>query len=312
MTIPQREAYGLALADYGKVNPDVVVLDADVSSSTLTKFFADRFPDRFFNVGVVEAAMVNVGVGLALGGRIPFVNTFAALVTLRAMEQIRTCVAYADANVKIIGGYAGVSDYKDGPTHFAINDIALMRSLPGMTVIAPADNTEAAQMVAPIAEHTGPVYVRISRAGSPDVFDDSHTFEIGKGTPVREGGDVTLVGTGSMVYQCVQAAEALAGESIDARVLSLSTVKPLDVELLQQAAKETGALVTAEEHSVIGGLAGAVAEALGCCCPAALEYVGLDDSFCRTGPDPQTLMDASGMSVDDIVNAAKRALKRKG
>ena len=312
MTDPQRKAYGVALAEYGDVNPDVVVLDADVSSSTLTKFFADRHPTRFFNLGVTEASMVDVGVGLALGGKIPFVNTFAALLTLRACEQIRTCVAYAGANVKLIGGYAGISDYKDGPTHFAVNDVALMRSMPNMVVLSPADNIEAAKMVAPIAEHKGPVYARISRAGSPDVFDPSHVFEIGKGTTLRNGKDVTLIGTGSMVYRCVKAANALAAEGIDARVLSIHTIKPLDVELVLKAAEETGALVTAEEHSVIGGLGSAVAEALARRRPAPIEFVGLNDTFCETGPDPDTLMDAWGMSVEDVAAAARRALQRKG
>lgn len=309
--IPQRQAYGMALADYGDVNPDVVVLDADVSSSTLTSYFAKRHPSRFFNLGVVEAAMVNVGVGLALGGKIPFVNTFAALMTLRAMEQIRTCVGYAEANVKLIGGYCGVSDYKDGPTHFAINDIALMRSLPGMVVLSPADNIEAAKMIAPIAEYVGPVYARISRAGTLDVFDESHTFVIGKGVMLRQGDDVTLIGTGSMVYRCVKAADGLAREGISARVLNIHTIKPLDVDLVRQAAEETGALVTAEEHSVIGGLGGAVAEALVGSRPTPIEFVGLHDTFCETGPDPDTLMDAWGMSVDDVAAAAKRVLRRK-
>lgn len=311
MTDPQRKAYGLALAEYGDVNPDVVVLDADVSSSTLTKFFADRHPTRFFNLGVTEASMVDVGVGMALGGKIPFVNTFAALLTLRACEQIRTCVAYSEANVKLIGGYAGVSDYKDGPTHFAVNDVALMRSMPNMTVIAPADNVEAAKMVAAIAEHDGPVYARISRAGSPDVFDQSHKFEIGKGTTLRDGSDVTIIACGSLLHRCVQAAEVLAGEGIAARVISMPTIKPLDVELVQRAANETGALVTAEEHSIVGGLGGAVAEALAMGQPVPIEFVGLKDTFCETGPDPETLMDAWGMSVDDVVAAAKRAIGRK-
>ncbi len=310
-TGPQRQAYGLALADYGDVNPDVVVLDADVSSSTLTKFFAARHPERFFNLGVTEASMVDVGVGMALGGKIPFVNTFAALMTLRACEQIRTCVAYAEANVKLIGGYSGVSDYKDGPTHFAVNDIALMRCMPKMVVLSPADNIEAAKMVAAIAGHEGPLYARVSRAGSPDVFDETHVFEIGKGVTLRDGGDVTIIGTGGLVYRCVTAAEALASEGIDARVLSIHTIKPLDIDLIQQAADETGALVTAEEHSIIGGLGSAVAEALAGGRPAPIEFVGLNDTFCETGPDPDTLMDAWGMSVEDVVAAAKRALQRK-
>lgn len=309
--IPQRQAYGIALADYGDLNDAVVVLDADVSSSTLTKFFADRHPARFFNMGVTEASMVNVGVGLALGGKIPFVNTFAALLTLRACEQIRTCVAYAHTNVKLVGGYAGLSDYKDGPTHFATNDIALMRAMPNMIVLAPADNREAAKMVQVIAEHPGPVYMRISRAVVPDVFDDSLTVEIGKGITLRDGGDVTIVGCGSMVGRCLRAADRLAQEGIDARVLSMASIKPLDAELVVQAAQETGALVTAEDHTILGGLGSAVVEALAEHHPAPVEFVGLKDTFAETGPDTETLMDAWGLSIADLVAAAKRAIQRK-
>lgn len=309
--IPQRQAYGIALADYGDLNDAVVVLDADVSSSTLTKFFADRHPARFFNMGVTEASMVNVGVGLALGGKIPFVNTFAALLTLRACEQIRTCVAYAHTNVKLVGGYAGLSDYKDGPTHFATNDIALMRAMPNMIVLAPADNREAAKMVQVIAEYPGPVYMRISRAVVPDVFDDSLTVEIGKGITLRDGGDVTIVGCGSMVGRCLRAADRLAQEGIDARVLSMASIKPLDAELVVQAAQETGALVTAEDHTILGGLGSAVVEALAEHHPAPVEFVGLKDTFAETGPDTETLMDAWGLSIADLVAAAKRAIQRK-
>lgn len=309
--IPQRQAYGVALAEYGDLNDAVVVLDADVSSSTLTKFFADRHPARFFNMGVTEASMVNVGVGLALGGKIPFVNTFAALLTLRACEQIRTCVAYAHTNVKLVGGYAGLSDYKDGPTHFATNDIALMRAMPNMVVLAPADNREAAKMVQVIAEYPGPVYMRISRAVVPDVFDDSLTVEIGKGITLRDGGDVTIVGCGSMVGRCLRAADRLAQEGIDARVLSMASIKPLDAGLVVQAAQETGALVTAEDHTILGGLGSAVVEALAEHHPAPVEFVGLKDTFAETGPDTETLMDAWGLSIADLVAAAKRAIQRK-
>jgi transketolase len=310
--IPQRQAYGMALAEYGDLNRDVVVLDADVSSSTLTKYFADRHPDRFFNLGVTEASMVDIGAGLALGGAIPFVNTFAALLTLRACEQIRTCVAYAQTNVKLIGGYAGLSDYKDGPTHFATNDVALMRAMPNLVVVAPSDNIEAARMVPAIAEYEGPVYMRISRAAVPDVFDETHTITLGKGVTVRPGGDVTIIGSGSMVGRCVLAAEALAQENISARVLAIHTIKPLDVELIRQAAQETGAIVTAEDHSIIGGLGSAVAEALVGCYPVPIEFVGVWDSFAETGLDTESLMDACGLSVGNIVAAVCRALRRKG
>jgi transketolase len=309
--IPQRQAFGLALADLGDVNPDVVVLDADVSSSTMTKLFGDRHPARFFNMGVTEASMVNVGVGFALGGRIPFVSTFAALLTLRACEQIRTCVAYARTNVKLVGGYSGLSDYKDGPTHFATNDVALMRSMPNMVVLAPADNTEAAKLVPVIAAHDGPVYMRISRAVVPDVFDDSLAVQIGKGTVIRDGGDATIIGSGSMVGRCVLAAETLAREGMHVRLVSMASIKPLDVDLVRQAAEETGALVTAEDHTILGGLGSAVAEALAGHYPAPVEFVGLNDTFAETGPDPETLMDAWGLSVQDIVEATHRALRRK-
>ena len=309
--IPQRQAYGVALAEYGDINSSVVVLDADVSSSTLTSYFADRHPTRFFNMGVTEASMVDVGVGMALAGKIPFVNTFAALLTLRACEQIRTCVCYAEANVKLVGGYAGISDYKDGPTHFAINDVAVMRSMPNLTVISPADNIETAKMVAEIAEHPGPVYMRISRAAVADVYDETYEPQIGKGVVLRSGSDVTLIGTGGMVGRCSVAAHLLAEENINIRLISMATIKPIDQELLIQAAEQTGAIVTVEEHSIIGGLGGAVAEALSFSSPVHIEAVGLRDTFARTGFDPEFLMDDCGLAVNDIVAAVKRALKRK-
>jgi transketolase len=311
--IPQRQAYGMALADYGDINPAVVVLDADTSTSTLTSYFAARHPQRFFNLGVTEASMVDVAVGMALGGKIiPFVNAFACLLSLRASDPVRYSVAYGAANVKLVGGFAGLSDYKDGATHYGLMDIATMRSMPNMTVIAPADNIEAAKMVRVIAEHDGPVYVRISRAAIPDVFDESHQLQIGKGITLREGSQVTLVGTGSMVARCLRAAEALAREGIEARVLAIHTIKPLDIDLILQAAEETGVLVTAEDHSIIGGLGGAVAEALAGRYPVPIERVGVPDAFVETGPDPETLMDAWGLSVSDIVEATRRVLQRKG
>jgi transketolase len=309
--IPQRQAYGQALAEYGAVNENVVVLDADVSSSTLTSFFAKRFPHRFFNMGVTEASMVNVGVGMALVGKIPFVNTFAALLTLRACEQIRTCVSYAHTNVKLIGGYSGVSDYKDGPTHFATNDISVMRSLPDMVVLAPADNYEAAALVPVIAEWDGPVYMRISRAAVPDVFDSSHRPEIGRGSLLREGSQVMFVGTGGMVARCLLAAELLNQQGVQAGVIAMHSIKPLDLDLLLHAAKISGAIVTAEEHTVMGGFGSAISETLGRCYPTPIEMVGLQDNFAETGPDPETLMDAWGLGVPDLVQAAQRVIARK-
>jgi transketolase len=306
-----REGYGRALAEYGATNPRVVALDADTSSSTLSSYFAARFPERFFNIGIAEPCMIDVAVGLALGGQIPFVNGFAALLTLRAMEQIRTCVCYARTNVKIAGSYAGVSDFKDGPTHHAITDIALMRALPEMTVIVPADAAEAARWVPLIADYDGPVYFRLSRAGALSPQNDAFPLHIGRGLALREGSDVTIVAAGTLAGRSLLAADELGASGISARVIEMHTVKPLDQELIWAAAEETGALVTAEEHSIMGGLGGAVAEALAAGAPAPLERVGIDDCFARTGPDPETIMDAFGMGVGDIVLAARRAIERK-
>jgi transketolase len=311
MAISMRESYGKALAAYGERNPDVVVLDADTASSTLSNYFAKRFPERFFNIGIAEPCMVDVAVGFALGGKIPFANAFAALLALRALEQIRTCVAYARTNVKLIAGYAGVSDFKDGPTHHSITDLANLRALPEMTVIVPADAAEAAAWVPVIAEHDGPVYMRISRAATLDVHQNGVRPQIGRGWTLRDGNDVTLVACGALVGRALQAAEALSQKRIHARVLELPTLKPLDAELILEAAAETGGLVTAEEHSVIGGLGAAVAEALGEHHPTPLKRVGIPDTFTRTGKSPEILMDALGMGVADLVRAAESVLERK-
>lgn len=306
-----RKGYGLALAEYGEVNPDVVVLDVDTSASTLSHLFADRFPERFFNIGIAEPCMVDVAVGLALGGKIPFANGFAALLSLRAAEQVRTCVCYARQNVKLAAGYAGLSDYKDGPTHYSIMDIAVMRAMPEMTVIVPADAVEAGKWVPVVAEYEGPVYLRISRAAVPTVHEQAIRVEIGKGFTLRPGSDVTIIGTGSMVGRSLLAAAELAQRGVSARVIEIHTIKPLDGELIQQAAEETGALVTAEEHSVIGGLGGAVAEAICNGYPVPVERVGVADVFARTALDPESLMDASGLAVADVVSAVQRVLRRK-
>ncbi|RJS92779.1 transketolase family protein [Candidatus Bathyarchaeota archaeon] len=305
-----RRAYGQALAEYGAENPDVAVVVADVSSSVQTGFFAERFPERFFNVGITEQAMVDFAVGLALGGMIPFANTFAVLF-LRAAEQIRTCVAYAKTNVKLVGSYSGLSNFKDGPTHHAECDIAVMRAMPNISVVEVADAVEARKMVPVIAEYEGPVYLRISRAEAPVLYDESYEARIGKGTVLRDGGDVALIACGIMVSRCLEAAEKLAKEEIDAYVVNMSTIKPLDLELVWKLARETGAIVTAEDHSIIGGLGGAVAEALGEKNPASLERIGVRDTFTETALSYEDLLDHYGMSVEDIVKAAKRAVKRK-
>lgn len=309
--LSMREAYGRALADYGANHPQVVALDVDTSASTLSSFFAQQFPERFFNIGIAEPCMVDVAAGLALGGFIPFINGFASILSLRALEQIRSCVCIARTNVKIAASYAGISDFKDGASHYSITDLANMRALPGLTVIVPADAAETAAWVTMVAEFEGPVYLRISRAGALPVYQPGTKLKIGRGLTLRQGNDLALVATGTMVGRCARAAEELERLGIHARLLELHTLKPLDRDLLLQAAGETGALVTAEEHSVIGGLGSAVAEVLGEGQPVPLERVGIRDHFCPTGRDLERLMDACGLSVAEIVLAAQIVLKRK-
>ena len=306
-----REAYGRALADYAALHPEVVALDADTSASTLSSYFAERFPDRFFNIGIAEPAMVDVAVGLALSGAIPFANAFACLLSLRALEQVRTCVCYARANVKLVAGFAGLSDFKDGATHYSITDLANLRALPNMTIIVPADAAEAAAWVPLVAEFDGPVYFRISRAATMPAHDSVPPLQIGKGLVLRPGHDLALVATGAMVGRCRAAAGLLSTEGIESRLIEVHTLKPLDRDLIQQAAQETGALVTVEEHSVIGGLGAAIAETLAETYPVPMERVGIRDRFCPTGRDPESLLDACGLSIAEIMAAARRTLKRK-
>ncbi|MEM2112047.1 MAG: transketolase C-terminal domain-containing protein [Candidatus Bathyarchaeia archaeon] len=305
-----RISYGKALAEYGAINPNVIVLDADVSSSTQSHFFASRFPERFFNLGIAEAGMVDVAVGLALGGKIPFVNTFAFLIALRAAEQVRTCVAYARTNVKLAAAYGGLSDSKDGPTHHSICDLAVMRAIPNLTVVVPADAVEVRKMVPLVAEWDGPVYLRISRAEVPVLFDENCSVEIGKGVLLQEGSDVTLIATGVMLSRCLDAAEKLRKTGIDPRIIEVHTLKPLDQELILVSAKETGAIVTAEEHSIIGGLGEAVCSFLAEKYPVPVKRVGIHDTFTETGPYFE-LMDKYGLGVNDIISAATEIIKYK-
>lgn len=309
--LSMRESYGRALAELGETNPHVVALDVDTSASTLSNYFAQRFPDRFFNIGIAEPCMVDVAAGLALGGFVPFINGFASLLSLRALEQIRTCVCYARTNVKIAASFAGLSDFKDGATHYSITDLANMRALPGMTVIVPSDAAEAAAFVPLVAEFDGPVYFRISRAGTLPIPPVKSPLQVGKGRILRPGKDLTLVATGSMVGRCALAAEQLAGLGIDARLIEIHTLKPLDRDLLLESAEETGALVSAEEHNIIGGLGSAVAEVLCDACPVPLERVGIQDRFCPTGRNLDKLMDACGLAVSEIIAASQRVLARK-
>ena len=305
-----RVAYGKALAALGESESRLVVLDADVSSSTQSHFFAKAFPERFFNVGIAEPGMVDMGVGLALCGKIPIVNSFAFLLALRCAEQVRTHLGYGGANVKLAAAYGGLSDSFDGPTHHAICDLANMRSIPGITVLVPADAIEAEKLLPLVVAWDGPVYFRLSRAEVPVIFNATYAPQIGKGVTLRDGSDVCIVNCGILLSRCLQAAETLAKEGIQARVVNMHTLKPLDEALLARAGAETGALVTVEEHSIMGGLGSAVAETMTTVCPVPVERVGLCDTFAETGPY-EDLLDKYGMGTSDIVAAAHRAISRK-
>jgi len=254
--IATRDAYGEALAELGETNKDVVVLDADLSGSTKTAIFAKKFPERFFNMGIAEQNMMGTAAGLAASGKIPFASTFAIFATGRAWEQVRQSIAYPKLNVKIVATHAGITVGEDGASHQSVEDIAVMRVIPNMTVIVPADGVETKKVINEIVRYRGPVYVRLSRGKSPVVLDDSYSFEIGKGVVLKDGTDVSLIACGVMVYKALQAADILGKEGVSARVINISSIKPIDVDLIIRAARETGCVVTAEEHSIVGGLGG--------------------------------------------------------
>lgn len=305
-----RVEYGKILVELGARYNDIVVLDADLSGSTQTAKFGKAFPDRFFNLGIAEQDLMSTAAGFATSGKIPFASTFAIFAAGRAWEQIRQSIAYAALNVKIVASHGGVTVGEDGGSHQAIEDIGLMRILPNMAVLVPADGIETQRMVEWAVSYYGPVYIRTSRHPFPVIFDSEFTFELGRGQILREGRDVTLAGIGLMVHHCLEAAASLAADGISARVLNLSTVKPIDRELIVDAARETGAFVTAEEHLVTGGLGSAVAEVLGEYFPVPLKRVGVKDTFGVSGK-PEVLLEHFGLMPRDIVQAAHCAMERK-
>jgi len=305
-----RDAYGEALRELGGRYRDIVVLDADLSKSTKTNVFAKAYPDRFFNVGIAEQNLVGTAAGLAASGKIPFVSTFAMFAAGRAFEQVRNSVCYPRLNVKICATHAGLTVGEDGASHQAIEDIALMRCLPGMTVIVPADATETHQAVAWAAEYKGPVYIRLGRAAVRAVFGESFRFALGRAALLAEGADLTIIACGVMVAAARRAADELTQTGITARVLNMSSIKPLDSAAVIKAARDTGAIVTCEEHSVIGGLGSAVAEVLGENAPVPLERVGVLDTFGESGT-PDALLAKYNLTAADIVRAAKRVVQRK-
>ncbi len=305
-----RVEYGKTLAQLGAEYPDIVALDADLSGSTQTHHFAKVFKDRFFNMGIAEQDLMGTAAGLALGGKIPFASTFAMFATGRAWEQIRQTIAYGNLNVKIVASHGGVTVGEDGGSHQALEDLALMRILPNLVVLVPADGPETRAMTRWAAAYRGPVYMRTGRMALPVIYDDTYRFELGKGSVLREGADVTLVGIGVMVHACLKAAQMLAQDGLAARVINCSCLKPLDWELLVDSARLTGAVVTAEEHMVTGGLGSAVSEILGEHYPVPLQRVGLKDTFGTSGK-PEELLSHFGLTADDITAAARQVCRRK-
>ena len=302
--IATRESYGNALAELGREHADVVVLDADLAGATKTSTFKKEFPDRHFDCGIAEGNMMAVAAGIASMGMVPFASTFAMFAAGRAFEQVRNSIGYPHLNVKIGATHGGISVGEDGASHQCCEDFALMRSIPGMTVICPADDVEARAAVRAAYEFEGPVYLRFGRSGVPVFHDDDFKFEIGKGEVLQDGNDVAIIATGIMTYEAIKAGEELRAEGINARVINLSTIKPLDEELIFKAAEECGKIVTCEEHSVIGGLGEAVSSLLSEKLPTPVRRIGVNDEFGHSGPAAELLKDF-GLSAENIVETVK-------
>ena len=308
--IATRDAYGEALAELGAINNQVVVLDADLSKSTKTNDFKKVYPERFFNLGIAEQNLLGTAAGFAAAGKIPFASSFAVFAVGRAYDQIRNSIAYPNLNVKIAATHAGLTVGEDGGSHQMLEDIALMRAVPNMTVIVPADGVETKQVVMAAAEHQGPDYIRLGRPKVPVLLGDDYKFEIGKGVVLKEGTDVTLIGTGIMVSKAMEAAELLAADGISAAVVNISTIKPLDNALITEMAQKTGAVVTAEEHNIYGGLGSAVAEVLVETCPVPMARVGVEDKFGESGL-PDELLEKYGLTAANIAAKAKAVVAKK-
>ncbi len=308
--VAPREVFGKTLVDLGKENPDIVVLDADLASSTMTVYFKQAFPERFFEIGIAEANMMGIAAGLAANGKIPFASTFAVFATSRCFDQIRVSIALSKFNVKIVSTHSGLSVGEDGASHQALEDLALICSLPGFTVIVPADGTETAQVIRAVAAHPTPCYVRLIRGKVPQVMDNGYKFEIGKAALMRQGKDATIMAIGTMMAPALEAADALAKENINCRVLNMSTLKPIDETAIVQAAAETGAIVTAEEHQEHGGLGSIVARTIAKHHPVPMEFVAVKDKFGMSGK-PAELLAKYGLTAQDIATAVKEVIKRK-
>ncbi len=305
--IATRQAYGEALVELGKEHDNLVVMDADLSGSTKTAMFAKEFPERFFNMGIAEQNMYGAAAGLALSGKIVCASTFAMFATGRAFEVIRNSIGYTGANVKVCASHAGITVGEDGASHQTFEDIALMRTIPGMTVVNPSDAVATKKLLRQIVEMDGPCYFRVGRAAVPVFYGEDDEITLGKGNLIRDGKDVTIIATGIMVSAAYDAAEKLAGEGIGARVIDIHTIKPIDEEIIIKAAEETGAIVTAEEHGVIGGLGDAVAQVVVKEHPCRMAMVGQQDTFGESGK-PDQLLAKYNMTADDIAEAVRKVL----
>lgn len=312
MKIATRAAYGQALADLAEQYPELVVLDADLSGSTMTKTFADRYPDRFFDMGIAEGNMAGVAAGLATCGKKPFMNSFAMFSAGRAWEQVRNSIAYPGLNVKVIGSHGGLSVGEDGATHQCIEDYAIMRAIPGMLVLSPCDGPEMELAVKALLEYDGPAYMRLGRLAVESVTDTipGYTFALGKGSVLKDGKDATIIATGMMVQCAYEAAHTLSAEGLDIRVIDMHTIKPIDRDLVLQAARETGCIITSEEANVMGGLGSAVAEVVSEGCPVPVVRHGVEDVFGRSGK-AQAVLDAYGLNAAGIVEKVRYALTLK-
>ncbi len=309
--IATRDAYGAALVKLGETNDKIVVLDADLSKSTKTADFGEKYPHRFFNMGIAEADMMGTAAGMAASGLVPFASTFAVFATGRVFDQIRNSIAYPALSVKIAATHAGLTVGEDGGSHQSIEDIALMRVLPNMTVLVPADGIEAEKVIIAAAEKKGPVYIRLGRPKVPMVTDKESPFEIGRGEILREGKDVSIIACGIMTSLALEAAEILKSKGIDAKVVNMASIKPLDEDLILSCARETKALVTAEEHSIIGGLGSAVAETVSENYPVPVIRIGIKDTFGESGP-PQELLKKYNLTARGIVDGVGKAMAKKG
>lgn len=305
-----RDAYGSALVELGRTERRLVVLDADVSKATRTVQFAKAFPDRFINVGCAEANLIGTAAGLSLTGKIPVASTFAVFASCRSLDQIRNTVCYPSLNVKIVATHCGITVGADGASHQSIEDIAIMRSVPNMTVVVPSDPIEAKKALREAIYHDGPVYVRLGRVPIPNVTTDDSPFSIGKGLVLRDGRDAAILACGVMVGIALQAARYLAERDISVKVINIHTIKPLDEQLVVQAAQETGAIATVEEHSILGGLGGAVAEVISRSAPVPLERIGIEDRFAESG-QPNELLEKYGLSVEHIASVVQQVVSKK-